>query len=133
MAIFPRHLLFPSPTSHPVPPMWDRPSPNHPIFIAASPPPSQMWSRPATGYPIYEEAVPSPEPMWHRPGAAPAPACPCCMASEETMMGSRPGSSDTVGSSADYSLAARRPSGGLGLRLRKSFRSLRSRASRSTM
>ncbi len=131
--MFSRYLLFPTSTS-PSSPMWDRPSTGNPIFIDAHAPPSQMWSRPGTGYPIYEEAVPSPSLMWHRPGAAPVPMCPCCMTSEETVVGSRPGSSDTIGS-VD---SARRPSlrsvpSGLGLRLKKSFRSLRSKASRTTL
>lgn len=142
--IFSRYLLFPAPTSSPQSPMWDRPSAGTPIFIDASPSPSQMWSRPGTRHPIYEEAVPSPSPMWHRPApASPVPVCPCCMshpgADDEVAAGygSRPGSSDTVGSSSSSS-ADRRPSlrsvpSGLGLRLKKSFRSLRSRASRSTL
>lgn len=142
--IFSRYLLFPAPTSSPSSPMWDRPSAGTPIFIDASPSPSQMWSRPGTRHPIYEEAVPSPSPMWHRPApSSPVPVCPCCMAhpdeEETTYYGgsSRPGSSDTVGSSSSSS-ADRRPSlrsvpSGLGLRLKKSFRSLRSRASRTTL
>lgn len=133
--IFSRYLLFPTSTPSSSSPMWDRPSTGTPIFADAHASPSQMWSRPSTGYPIYEEAVPSPSPMWHRPGAAPVPVCPCCMALIQTTAvdGSRPGSSDTVGS---VDSSARRPSlrsvpSGLGLRLKKSFRSLRSKASRT--
>lgn len=144
--------------------MWDRPSANTPIFASTRPsrPESMMWSRQGPIQPIYEEAVATPAKtqMWRRSGIAAVPMCPCC-----TEQGGaankhanahvhRPGSMDTIASTASSSeeereagsgVAAgyhqrpenRRPSAAgsarLGLRLRKSFASLRSRASRSTM
>ncbi|KAJ9151054.1 hypothetical protein NKR19_g5019 [Coniochaeta hoffmannii] len=156
-SLFTRYLLFPSPPSSPSSQMWDRPGTNNPIFAStrASRPDSMMWSRPGNSVPIYEEAVPTPAKtqMWRRSGVAAVPMCPCCTGETTTrheedgwgMNESRPGSMETV-TSLESSVAAResrqggrRSSGGgsgqrgLGLRLRKSFASLRSRASRSTM
>ena len=125
-----RSLFYPSPPSDSRA-MWDRPSNLAPIFAAARPSPSEMWSRPAAGLPIFADSVPSPSPMWHRPGAAAAPMCPCCaIASYDEQqqqavgmrrVGRRPGSGDSAATSAGGN--------SLGLRLKRSFRSLRSKAS----
>lgn len=153
-SFFPRYLLFPTSPTSPTSPMWDRPSTGSPIFATtrASRPDSMMWSRPGAGVPIYEEPVTTSakSQMWRRSGIAAVPMCPCC--TEGTVhhhASSRQGSMDTTISEEEGSTttttaptsprhsgqSARRPSvsSGLGLRLRKSFASLRSRASRSTM
>ncbi|KAK3937953.1 hypothetical protein QBC46DRAFT_391306 [Diplogelasinospora grovesii] len=125
-----RTLLFPEPSLRTTP-MWDRPSTRSPIFIEPIVASTQMWSRPSNESPIFVDATVSAVPMWDRPTTM-VPLCPCCSSSSSTptiqdlrtTIRDRPSTS----SARSHKTIRSMPSS-LGLRLKKSFRNLRTRAS----
>jgi hypothetical protein len=133
---FSRSLIFATPFPSSSYEMWSRPSNKQPIFIEPVLAPSPMWDRIGLGSPIFEESSRSPDSMWDRPSTM-IPSCPCCMIptspviDREDIVWDRPSTSAT-GRSESHS--PRRNSGtGLGLRIVKSIKDLRAKASRATL
>ena len=128
-----RALLFPEP-SYSSAPMWDRPAQESPIFIEPVVSPFQMWNRPSNDAPIFIDPVVPSSPMWNRPATS-VPMCPCCVSSHPIAeAASRPASAARPSTSSTQSQRSLRsmPSS-LGLRLKKSFRNLRTRASAQSL
>ncbi|ROW03112.1 hypothetical protein VMCG_05825 [Cytospora schulzeri] len=145
-----RHLLY-GETRRPASPMWARDPTYVPIFeepiIAASP----MWrsSLRLTNVPIFvDEYEPSSEPMWYRE-ATHVPVCPCCIGVSTMSLSRLPStcrqvSAECAGSetssvrttkpespltAALANIRLRRSVSSLGLRFKRSMRSLRHKAS----